>query len=379
MKIIDLSSGRIQSESGPDVSCGCGGAPPPKIGKPIPGYSLCGFVEGFTETPAGPVPRVKTRLSPKDWAGAAFARLGPGRQDYKVSPGLYSVGEAGPDSPVFVTANYKLTFDALRKELSGISAWILVLDTLGVNVWCAAGKGTFSTGEVCRRVAESGLAAVVSHRELILPQLGAPGVSARDVKKGCGFSVSWGPVRASDIRAYIENGKKAGPGMRDVDFPLLRRLVLIPVEVSLLARPTAVIFVSALLLSAIGAGFGASLGRGLTLFYAYALAVLAGAVAVPALLPVIPGRAFSVKGAITGAVAGLFAALFWRSRMIFPEIPAVLALATVLSSYLAMNFTGATPITSPTGVEREMRKAIPFQAAGLAISLGLWVTAGFLR
>lgn len=379
MKMIDLASGRVQAEPGPSASCGCGGAASPDIGKSIPGYSLCGFVEGFSESPAGPVPGVSTRLSLKDWAGAAFARLGPGRQDYTVSPGLYAVGGAGSDSPVLVTANYKLTFDALRKELSGISAWILVLDTEGVNVWCSAGKGTFSSEEVCRRVAESRLDAVVSHRELILPQLGAPGVSARDVRKTCGFSVSWGPVRASDIRAYLGNGKKAGPEMRSIDFPLLRRLVLIPVEVSFLALPTLVVLAAALVLSAIGAGFGAAPGRGLTLFYAYALAVLAGAVAVPALLPMLPGRAFSVKGAITGAVAGLFAAIFWKSRMILPEMLAVMALSTVLSSYLAMNFTGATPITSPSGVEMEMRKAIPLQVAGLALAIGLWVTAGFLR
>jgi hypothetical protein len=39
-------------------------------------------------------------------------------------------------------------------------------DTKGINVWCAAWKGTFGTEELIRRIETSGLAAVVSHRTL---------------------------------------------------------------------------------------------------------------------------------------------------------------------------------------------------------------------
>ncbi|HQL32652.1 MAG TPA: hypothetical protein PK969_05305, partial [Treponemataceae bacterium] len=67
-------------------------------------------------------------------------RLGIGRNKASVTPGLYFIGSPGAASPVLVSANYRLSFDALRKELSGIDAWILVVDTRGVNVWCAAGK-----------------------------------------------------------------------------------------------------------------------------------------------------------------------------------------------------------------------------------------------
>ncbi|GAH17185.1 unnamed protein product, partial [marine sediment metagenome] len=125
-----------------------------------------------------------------------------------------------PDSkaPVLVTANYKLTFDILRKALASISAWILVLDTRGINVWCAAGKDLFSTDEVVRRVKRSGLEKVVTHNQLILPQLAATGVAAHHVKKGSGFKVIWGPVRAKDIRSFLTNGLKAEKSMRQVTF-----------------------------------------------------------------------------------------------------------------------------------------------------------------
>ena len=80
--------------------------------------------------------------------------------------------------------------------LAGVDAWILVLDTKGINVWCAAGKGTFGTGELVHRIGSVGLAGIVSHRKIIVPQLGAPGVSWPEVLRRSGFTVEYGPVRA---------------------------------------------------------------------------------------------------------------------------------------------------------------------------------------
>ena len=186
----------------------CCGAPPGPQSSPYerPGYELLSFVENFVDTPAGPVPRVKTRLERSDLMGALSARLGIKRDQYKIAPGLYCVGRPGPDSPVLVTANYKLTFDALRRELTSFDAWILVVDTRGINVWCAAGKALFSTREVVQQVKHSRLETVVHHKQLIMPQLAATGVSALHVKKESGFTVIWGPVQASNIKRFVMQG-----------------------------------------------------------------------------------------------------------------------------------------------------------------------------
>ena len=108
----------------------------------------------------------------------------------------------------------------LRKELDGINAWILILDTKGINVWCAAGKGTFSTQELVKRITENHLDKIVRHKRVIVPQLGATGVSAFDVKKQSRFRVIYGPVRTSDIRAFLKNGNddKTGPHTKIVLF-----------------------------------------------------------------------------------------------------------------------------------------------------------------
>ena len=114
--------------------------------------------------------------------------------------------QPGSGSDVFVSANYKLSFDILRAALKGLDAWVLVLDTKGINVWCAAGKGTFGTDELIRRISEAALERVVSHTRVIVPQLGAPGVSASAVQRATGFRVHYGPVEARDIREYLAAG-----------------------------------------------------------------------------------------------------------------------------------------------------------------------------
>jgi hypothetical protein len=364
-----------------DAPC-CGPKPGPPSGPyEKPGYSINHFVDGFSETTFGQVPIVKTHLKSRDIVGTIRARLGVSRDKYKVAPGFYSVGRPGSESPVLVTANYKLSFDSLRKELHGVDAWILVLDTRGVNVWCAAGKKTFSTEEVIRQVKHVALDKLVTHRELILPQLGAPGVSSHRVKKECGFKVIWGPIKAADIKAFLHNGNKAEVRMRQLTFTIGERVVLIPVELSLIVKPSLAILLGVFLLSGISPdifSISASWFRGINGALSYLLGVLAGAVIVPAFLPWLPTRKFYIKGILTGVFAGIIVILLLGSRITGLESVTLLLLATAVSSYAAMNFTGATPYTSPSGVEKEMRQGIPIQIIIVAIAVVSWVAAPFV-
>jgi hypothetical protein len=359
----------------------CGSPPGPQSSLyEKPGYELQGFVESFFDTAAGPVPRVKTSPERSDVRGTISARLGIMRDQYKIAPGLYGVGEPGPDSPVLVTANYKLTFDTLRRELTAFDGWILVIDTRGINVWCAAGKELFSTREVVHRIKQSQLSTVVRHNKIILPQLAATGVSAVSVKKESGFEVLWGPIQARDIQQFVADGCKAGHSMRRVTFTLPERVVLVPVELSHLPKPTTWVLLAVFLLSGIGTGifsFNAAWSRGLMALTAYIAGILGGAVAAPILLPWIPGRAFALKGTLTGIVAGLAVAIIFKNYLSWIEATALIFFTMAISSYLAMNFTGSTPYTSPSGVEKEMRRAIPLQAATALIAVVAWVGAAF--
>lgn len=323
---------------------------------------------------------VGTRLSFRDYYEMFKVRLRIGRDSYRASPGLYKVGLPDSSSPVFVTANYKMSFDFLREGLSGMNAWILVLDTKGVNVWCAAGKRTFSTDELVRIIKLSGLENVVSHRELILPQLSAPGVAAHKVRKETGFKVQFGPIRARDIKSYMCNGKIANDSMRVVTFGTWERFILTPAELT--SRIISSIYIMAIIfiVSGITKNFFAiqdAFSSGLLGMIAYFVGLFAGAFITPVLLPWIPGRSFALKGSLIGAVMASIFCFIFGQRLEPMGIAAIILFASAVSSYMALTFTGSTPFTSPSGVEKEMRKAIPLQIAAIILSCILWVGSNF--
>jgi acetyl-CoA decarbonylase/synthase complex subunit gamma len=304
--------------------------------------------------------------------------------NYTVDPGLYAAGSPDDKAPVVVTANYKLSFDELRRAIPGRNAWILVLDTDGINVWCAAGKGTFSTDEVVARIASSELDKVVSHRRVIVPQLGAPGVAAHEVKSRSGFKVVYGPIRAKDLPAFLDNGMKATPEMRNKTFGLWERLVLIPVELVDAVKYAALISVVFLFAAGFGGpqSYWANVSQhGLRAVWAIVGGVFAGAILTPILLPWLPGRAFASKGIGAGLLVSIFMLASgylsfagWSNRL---ETVAWFFLITAISAYLGMNFTGASTYTSLSGVKREMTWAVPAEIAGAAVGLILWSVSRF--
>ena len=314
-----------------------------------------------------------SRLTQKNHWDHILARCAFNRMGHLVPPGLYALGSPNPDTNVFVTANYTLSFDALRQALDGLDAFILVLDTHGINVWCAAGKGTFGTDELVHRIEVTKLAEVVSHRRLILPQLGAPGVAAHDVKKRSGFKVEYGPVRADDIPEYLKT-HQATPQMRQVRFTMADRLVLIPVEIINVLLPSLVAAVVVYFLA------------GLIPAMALAVAVFTGVVLFPILLPWLPTRYFSTKGLILGivtalpvaiaAIPGLLDAPWWKWVL---NLPPLLMVFPALAAFIALNFTGSSTYTSKSGVKQEMFRFIPLMAWLAGISLFLFLVSLVIR
>ncbi|HPR38557.1 MAG TPA: mercury methylation corrinoid protein HgcA [Spirochaetota bacterium] len=333
---------------------------------------------GVIDSPAGPVPQVSTEIKLSERMAHIRSRASSFRMKFSLKPGLYAVGSPASTSDIFVTANYRLSFDHLRKALKGMNAWILVLDTAGINVWCAAGKGTFGTDELIRRIKLTGIEKYVEHKRLILPQLGAPGVNSGEVREKTGFRISYGPVRAEDITQYIEKGYEANEEMRLVKFTMKDRAVLIPMEINMIKEKFLYFISAALLYSALqpeGIIFKDALTSGYSLITACIITVAAGAVFTPLLLPFIPFRSFAIKGGISGAAALLVTeystGLFSSISIYFYS--AVLILFTLISSYIALQFTGATTYTSLSGVKREIKYSLPVYIAGFFVSSILFI------
>jgi hypothetical protein len=301
-------------------------------------------------------------LTNNDHLDHMLARCAINRMGHRVKSGLYSLGNPDKHSPIFVTANYTLSFDALRSALPELNAYILVLDTHGINVWCAAGKGTFGTAQLTDLIYKTKLDEIVSHRTLILPQLGASGVSGYEVKQQTGFQVEFGPVRATDLAEYLKN-HIATPEMRKVRYNLSDRLVLIPVEVVNVFLPAVL---ATILLYFLGGWLSA---------LAAITTCLAGTVLFPILLPWLPTREFSSKGLILGMLTALPFAILLITRIdhnvganLLAAIPFLLAMPAV-TAYITLNFTGSSTITSRTGVRHEIYTYIPIMAWMIAGSI----------
>jgi hypothetical protein len=358
------SESAICCEPKPASACGCGSAQASCCAEPSAAEPLELQATPYTTT---------ARLGWRERWDHIAARWGIRRGEHRVEPGLYALGQPTPDAPVCVTANYSLSFDAVRAALAGHSAYVLVLDTKGINVWCAAGKGTFGTDELVRRVRAAGLERYVDHRTLILPQLGASGVAAHEVRRQTGFKVVYGPVRAEDLAAFLGAGQ-ATPEQRRVTFTLAERAVLIPIELVHSALPLAAAMVVLYLLAGAWGASGA------------VVAALAGVLLFPLLLPWLPTHDFASKGLILGFVLALpiawgawnagASAVGWQR--VAPALGLLLAMPPV-TAYLSMNFTGSTPLTSPSWVRREMFRYLRWMAGLAGVGALLIISAAVSR
>ena len=151
-------------------------------------------------------------------------QTGLGVLPFPVKTGLIRVGQPDRQSPVLVTCNFGLTVRRVLRALRGLNAYLLVANSRGINVWCAASGGHFTSNDVVSVVKTSGIGNLVEHRRLVLPQLSATGVERSVVEEKTGWRVVFGPVYAEDIPAYLDNHYRKTERMRVVRFDLGQRL-----------------------------------------------------------------------------------------------------------------------------------------------------------
>ena len=138
--------------------------------------------------------------------------------------GVVTMGNPARSSPVFLTCNYHLTVARVKKALEGIDCYLLVANTRGMNVWCAATGGHFTNHTVVSVLKTSGIETLVDHRNVILPQLAATGIEAGAVHRKTGWNVIWGPVYAKDIPVFLRDSLSTTAPMRQIDFTWPQRL-----------------------------------------------------------------------------------------------------------------------------------------------------------
>jgi hypothetical protein len=235
------------------------------------------------------------------------------------------------------------------------------LETFGIDVWCVAGKGTFRTTELVSMVRSTGISDLVETGRFILPQLGAPGVSAHEVARETGFTVEYGPVRASDIPEHLWTGI-ATPEMHIVRFTLWDTAALAPVE---LVHALPYLMVDMALLLLIG---------GTTPMLMALMAVLGGTLLYLLLLPALPTKEFSSKGLVPGKILSLpfiyIQATAHSSAPWWTTVAHAVGFAIIFAAvvgYIGLYFTGSSTYTSRTGVRKKIYRWVPTLVASLMV------------
>jgi acetyl-CoA decarbonylase/synthase complex subunit gamma len=122
----------------------------------------------------------------------------------QVEPKVFSIGEPKPDSPVFVTTNFSLTYFIVSGEIenSGLSAWLLVPECEGMSVLTAWAAGKFSGSTIAKFAKEIKLDELVTTREIIIPGYVAR-ISGELEEFLPGWKVLVGPQEAADLESFI--------------------------------------------------------------------------------------------------------------------------------------------------------------------------------
>ena len=302
-----------------------------------------------------------------------YNHLTGGWRGIPIAPGLYRAGSPTEESPVVVTANYELTYYTVMRALAkdNLDAWVLVCDTNGINVWCAARGIHFLTNDVVEMIHLTQLEKVVNHKEIILPQLAAAGMDTKEIRQRTGFRSRYGPVRIQDLSKWLELEKpKPKPReMATVTFNLRERMeqtvAHIPFLLAvLLGRPLGIILGSVFIINMIFTLFIQSLSLQVLsisfsivmLIIEILIALYGTAFVLGLVFPILPskGNSFYRRGlglaAITLPVAVVLMYILgahWTEYIVWLVAQFVMAVS------LTMDWSGMTSVSDPKVIERE--------------------------
>lgn len=143
---------------------------------------------------------------------------------FPAKTGYQRVGKPDENSPVLLTCNFHLTILRLKKATKGLNYHLLVANSKGINVWCAATGDSLNNHSVISVIKTSGIEDHVNHKKIILPQLAAPGIESKVILKSVGWKILWGPVDAKDIPEFFELNFEKTDEMKQVEFRFVQRI-----------------------------------------------------------------------------------------------------------------------------------------------------------
>ncbi|MFX1417960.1 MAG: methyltransferase domain-containing protein [Promethearchaeota archaeon] len=290
-----------------------------------------------------------------------FRCLFTGQTDHvPIEPGLYQSGYPDKNSPIIVTANYVYTYIKVMRALKGIDAWVLCVDSRGINVWCAARGNNFGNKQLIEAVETTGIARITNKKTLIVPQLSAGGIAAPLIKSEAPdfpFNILYGPVWAKYLPKFIEErpARKSNK-MKLANFTLSHRFRAEITHTTFLFRKIFLLPTIVLLLLLFGLCFVDTLWiRKLWIVGELWLWIIIANALIAILFPITKfTRKFITKGIVFGIInILLFSGISW----IFSYSILNILLSSIFYFWVAffstMSFSGYTMATSPREIQDE--------------------------
>ena len=293
-----------------------------------------------------------------------------GKRPYIVMPGLYFTGDTyDKNTPLIVTCNFLSTVVLLCRNISPLNVRLLIVDTDGINVWCSAGKGKFSSQEILNKLNmyERSTITDSGEIELIIPKLSLSGVKLSELKRNNVRPVI-GPVYANKLKQYLEHPPYKDCASDTVNFGIKARAYTVVPTVVQFSKY--VIFCAALFFifdNLFKTGFHwqvIPIGAAISFFY-------------PLLFPWLAGRRFAVKGISFAFLPSLFL-FFLYVRGGISLFLAVFYAAFILgtSIFLALSYTGNSPVSNYSKVKKEIVTFLPLSVFCYVIAILFYFLSG---
>lgn len=292
------------------------------------------------------------------------------KNPYSVMPGLYFTGDTyDKNTPLVVTCNFLSTIVLLCRNISPLNVRMLIVDTNGINVWCSAGKGKFSSQEILNKLNmyERSIITDSDEIELIIPKLSLSGVKLSELKRNNVRPVI-GPVYANKLKQYLEHPPYKDCASDTVIFGIKARAYTVV--------PTVVQFSKYIILMAIllfifdnlfKTGFHwqvMPIGVAISFFY-------------PLLFPWLADRSFAIKGISLAFLLSLFI-IFLYTRGGISLFLAIFYAAFIFgtSIFLALSYTGNSPVSNYSKVKKEIVTFLPLSVFCYVIAMLFYFLSG---
>jgi acetyl-CoA decarbonylase/synthase complex subunit gamma len=126
------------------------------------------------------------------------------RRPVSVEPGLRAIGAPTPDSPLFITTNFALTYYTVESDLSSnkIDAFLMVADTDGIGVEASVAGEQLTADRIRETLELCEAESKVKHRTLVIPGLAAR--LSGETEDLTGWRVLVGPRDSGRIPGWME-------------------------------------------------------------------------------------------------------------------------------------------------------------------------------